>query len=286
MLVLPARNRYCWSAQNQTGRPNAAMGVAVTPGNNTKGSWVQMLSAATVANDVWFIVITINSNAVSAAARDLLVDIGVDPAGGTSYTAFIADLLGSNAAGYASGASGAWYAFPVRIPAGASIAARSSVNNATVGTHDVFVQVYGRPTRPDLQPSGKFVASYGAVAANSRGTLITPGTTLDGSWTEIGSNIAEPLWYFQIGQGLNDSTMTNAAIEYDLGFGTSTANVEVIESGILGVTNSSEIMNMAPWNNPVQAMRHVPAGYDLFIRAQSSAAIDTNHSVMVYGVGG
>jgi hypothetical protein len=64
----------------------SSLGVVVTPGNNTYGSYVQMMTAAQVTSDAFAIAINVNSNAVSAAARDALLKVGFDPAGGTSYT--------------------------------------------------------------------------------------------------------------------------------------------------------------------------------------------------------
>ena len=131
-------------------RPAAAWGTSVTPGNNTYGSYAALISGASVTDDAHGILININSVSTSTAAKDCIVTIGIDPAGGASYTAFIEHLLCSCAGAYASaqcGAGGVNYYFPVRVPSGSSIAAKASVNNATVGTVRVAVTLY-RTTRP------------------------------------------------------------------------------------------------------------------------------------------
>ncbi|MGH7949134.1 MAG: hypothetical protein ACREQF_07925, partial [Candidatus Binataceae bacterium] len=119
-----------------TTRPAANMGATVTPAQNSKGSYAQVFTA--LAFDAYFIAIQINSNNAAAAARDTIIDIGVDPAGGTSYTVLIPDLLGSCASNLAAisatAGCGIWYYFPLWIKAGSTIGARASVNNATVGT--------------------------------------------------------------------------------------------------------------------------------------------------------
>ena len=88
-------------ADSQSGvRPAAAYGTSVTPGNNTYSSYVDLLSATSEDSD--WIEININSIGTSATATDTLVTIGVDPAGGTSYTDFIPHLLASAAGPYSA----------------------------------------------------------------------------------------------------------------------------------------------------------------------------------------
>src|SRR5690606_34323542 len=122
----------------------------VTPGNNTYGSYAEVISDSSVTSDAFGILININSVSVGSSARDAILTIGIDPAGGTTYTDFISDLLCSCAPTYVRGSSGAWYYFPVFIKAGTSIAAKGSVNNSTVGTMHVNVQLMCKPTRPEL----------------------------------------------------------------------------------------------------------------------------------------
>ncbi len=49
-------------------RPASAYGLSVTPGNNTKGSYGQLISGASLTDDVYGIYVNINSNTVSATA--------------------------------------------------------------------------------------------------------------------------------------------------------------------------------------------------------------------------
>ena len=200
MLYVPSANDYKWKLSSQQGvRPAAAYGHSVTPGNNVMGTWVQMVAGASLTEDVWFIMINVNSGAVSAASRDMLIDIGVDPAGGSSYVVKIPYLLASSSAPYNVSHGGCWFGFPLRIKAGSSIAARAQVNNATVGTVRVLAWVYGQPRRPETTRTGSFVRSFGQTTGSSSGTTTVPGTTADGTWVQLGSALAEPLWWWQLG---------------------------------------------------------------------------------------
>jgi hypothetical protein len=71
------------------------------------------LAGASVTDDAYGILVNINSNTVSGAARDALVTLGLDAAGGSSYTDWINHLFASSQASiYANGGGGVWYYFP------------------------------------------------------------------------------------------------------------------------------------------------------------------------------
>lgn len=278
MLFTDYPNEFRTITTNASGRPAAAQGTSFTPGNNTKGSWAQLLTA--LAKPHYGILININSIAVSAAAKDALVDIGIDLAGGSSYTVFIADLLGSCASAYTIG--GIWYYFPVLIPAGASLAVRGSVNNATVGTGRCYVQLFTDPTDPERIRYGTYVRSFGATGASSAGTTITSGTTAEGSWTQVGGATADELWFWQLGFGVNSATMTALAYHLDLGVGDAT-NKRLIATNLSVTTDTAENLTKPPRFDLYGA---VPSGVNVYIRAQCSGTPNSALSVMAYGVGG
>jgi hypothetical protein len=191
MLRVPKVPSFGWHLSTATGQPAAAFGTSVTPGNNTYGTYAELIDGALVTDDVWAVRIQVNSNTVSGAARDTLLTIGIDPTAGTSYTDHISHLLVSDANTYTSDHGGVWYDFPFRIPAGSSIAAKASVNNATVGTLRCWMQLYGRPESSEVSPLGTKFRTFGEVTASSRGTLVTPGTTSEGAWTQLGSALTD-----------------------------------------------------------------------------------------------
>jgi hypothetical protein len=269
---------FGWSVSNHTTRPAAAMGTSITPGNNTKGTPVQLLTA--LANDVYLVAININSNSVSAAARDTLVDIGIDEAGGTNYTYRIPDLIGSCASS-CDVLGGIWYVFRLFIRAGSTIGARASVNNATVGTLRVWVTMFGRPRNPEMCKVGSYVEAIGVVAASSRGTTVTPGTTSDGTWTSIGSTTKE-LWWWQAGVGVNDSTMSALVNTLDVAVGS--AGEMPLITDQLWRSDASERLSNDRISSGCE--RYVPAGTALYARMQCSGTADAAYSVAIYGVGG
>lgn len=269
---------FGWSVSNHTTRPAAAMGTAVTPGNNAMGSYTQLLAG--LANDAYGVLININSNNVSAAARDTLINIGIDEAGGSSYAVKIPYLLGS-CASQMDVLGGIWYYFPLFVRAGSTIAAQASVNNATVGTLRVWSTFFGRPRNPAACKVGSYVEAIGAVSASSRGTLITPGTTADGAWTSLGAT-TKANWWWQTGMGVNDSTMSALLYALDLAVGSS-GEMPLITDQIWR-SDATERHS----NTPLLAgcERYVPAGTTLYSRLQCSGTADSNTSVIAYGLGG
>lgn len=276
MLFTPPTNEFLWQLQTANVRPAAAMGTAVTPAQNSKGSYAELIDGALVTEDVWFIVININSGATSAATRNILIDIGIDPTAGTSYSVIIPDLLGTSAAPYNVNGGGIWYQFPLHIPAGASIAARASVNNATVGTVRVQAFLYGKPKHPELCKKGHVVEALGVVAATSQGTAVTSGTTSEGSWTSLGSP-ARDAWWFQLGMGMDDTTMAANVYHAELGAG-ATQRVIVKDVPIIGTT--AEQLCMLPHFGVAE----VPESETIYGRLQCSGTVDTTLSMIAYAL--
>lgn len=261
-------------------RPNiTTQGVQITPGNNTYPAYAEIMSDTLVTADAYLIDICFNSSAVSTQNRDTIVTIGFDFAGGTTYTDMeINHLLASCAQVLGGGATGIWYRFPIRIPAGTSIAAKASVNNATVGNISVYCILYGKPSRPELVRAGTFVRTYGATTATSQGTVITPGGVSEGAYTDLGT-LADDIWAWEFGYGVDDTTIVSQLLFVDIGVG-STQKVVLANGIVCSATNESV-------NKPIAlSYGDAKSGEHVYGRAQSSGAADTNVSLMAYGVGG
>jgi hypothetical protein len=274
---------YGWSFSS-TGatRVAAAWGTSVTPAQNSMGTYAQVLSAANVSKDVFGIQIQFNSNAVSAAARDTLVDIGIDAAGGSSYTVLIPTLSASSAAP-AIGATGAGlsYFFPVYIPAGSTVAARASVNNATVGTLRCGIRIFGAPRDRRNVIVGSKVLAYGITTATSTMTAVTPGTTSEGTWTSLGTVASgdEP-FFWQVGTGVNQGTITATAYTGDLGIGDGSNKAVVIEDRVWQGTTTEQWYDNGISNGLYQAA----AGDTVYGRLQCSGTAITGLSMGAWGV--
>lgn len=254
------------------------MGQSVTPGNNTKGSYTQLFSA--IANQAWGIQILFNNNSASGGARDCIVDIGVDEAGGTSYSVVIPDLICTGAVAVDKG--GIAYYFPLKIKSGSTIAARASVNNGTVGTIRCWAILYGLPKRPESCRTGSYVTAYGVVSATSKGTDVTSGTTSEGAWTNLGTTSA-PHWWWQQGMGLNNSDTGARVYALDLGIGDGSNKDVVIQDQTWGSDTSERLVNTSPLGG---CEHDTPSGTDVYGRIQCSGTPDTGLSMIAYGLGG
>lgn len=264
-------------------------GDSFTPGNNTKGSWVTLFTSGEITTPICGIWINFSSCSTSTAARDMICDIGFDPAGGTSYSVRIPDLLascaGNHIQGTLDGMGGVNYFFPLVFPSGCSIGVRGSVNNATVGTGRCWAKVYGRPRRPDLLRTGTYCTAVGIVSGSSRGTLVTPGTTGEGAWTTLGTPTKDH-WWWQLGFGVNDATMSSLGYHADLSYvdGVPTNRV-LIEDEII-ITSGAEVVHKPNACCLYEYMAISPANLAIQGRLQCSGTADSNTSMAGYGVGG
>jgi len=284
MLWTPYVNTFKGVITNLTGRPSSTWGTSITPGNNSFPAYVEILPDT--AYMCCFLEVIAHSNFVAANARDTLLTLGFDFSGGTTYTDMeITNLLVSCVSTFSAG-FGVGYQFPLLIPAGTAIAAKASINNATVGTLLVGIRLYGRPTRPELVRCGRSVTTYGATTASSSGTVVTPGTTSEGAWTELtpGSNTTKPHFFWQTGVGINDSTISVDRIYgHDLSYGDATNKEIISEDECISSVSSNE--QMGRWLRPTIAHYcETPSGVRVYGRMQGSGALDSNLSMCAYGV--
>lgn len=233
-----------------------------------------------VANRVYGIQLVLAGNNAAAAARDALVDIGIDEAGGSSYTGKIPDLICTGAVNNDKG--GISFYFPLGIKAGSTIAARASVNNATVGTIYVWATLFGLPRNPESCRVGSFVEAIGVVSATSKGTDVTSGSTSEGAWTSLGST-ANPCWWWQQGMGLNNSNTGARVYALDLGVGDGSNKDVVIQDQTWGSDTSERLVNTMQL---LGCERHVPAGTNVYGRIQCSGTPDSGSSMVAYALGG
>lgn len=274
-------NEFGLIIASASGAPSASIGASTTPGNNSYGSYSSIMSGATVTDDVYGLWIIVNTGFVSGSARDILITIGLDPAGGTSFSDWITDLAGSCAANYggATSAGGVKYFFPLFIKSGTAIGAKSSVNNATVGTVSVGVKLLCRPSRPDLLRLGTQVRTYGSTAASSSGTAVTVGGASEGAWTSLGTVAAgDRPWFWTVGVGINNATMNNNGLHVDFGIGDGSNKRIVIQDQLI-LTSTTETISA---EYPGAYAKACP-GDVVYGRAQGPSAV-TGTSMIAYGV--
>lgn len=286
MLWMPRSsdtNLYIPSVADGT-RPAAAFGTSVTPGNNTYGSYVSMIAGASVTHDVYGFWSNFNSNSASTAARDSLATLGLDAAGGSSFTDFISHIQCSSAGPYfadSAGVGGYWYWWPVFVQAGTSFGVKATVNNATVNTLRAHVILCCKPDYPNNQQLGTFVQTFGANPGTSTGTTITPGTASEGAYADVGT-LDKNLWYWQFGFGLNDGAMPNSMHSVDLAIGDATNKKIAILNGFCTVSSTEAICKRADGGFCKGA-----SGDHVYMRAQAGPnAAGANASGIAYGIGG
>jgi hypothetical protein len=282
MLHTP-QNAFKGIITNMTGRPAVTWGTQLTPAQNSYPAYVEIL--ADTAYDCYGIEIFIHSGAYTAEARDILITIGIDHAGGTTYTdCEINHLIATNCGTPLFG--GVRYYFPLFIPAGSAIAAKASVNNATVRTVYVAVKLYGRPTHPELVRAGSYVDTFGAVTAASDGTTITAGGVSEGNWTEVtAGDTTKPYWFWQVGWGANDSSLGALFYTMDIAYGTAGAE-EIIVSDIIHSSSGSAEQMVQALANLIACVGEVDSGKRIYVRMQCHSTADSNLSTIVYAMGG
>lgn len=273
-------NRFTSIVQSHDTFPTSTQGATITPAQNSYGSYATVLGTP-LADPAYAIEIIVREIAVSAQDTSSLTTIGIDRAGGTSYSDFIPHLL-TSCAGSVGGASpiGVRYWFPLFIPAGATLGAKGSINNATVGTQLVQVRLFCRPSHPHLVRAGSFVRSFGEDTANSRGTAVTLGNASEGAWTQLGTIADANLFAWAVAFGPTGiTTASNQRIHCDLGIGDASNKSEFVVGHEVALTNAENITQIA-WSQFGEA-----ANGDLVYGRGQGTSQTTWHAI-AYAVGG
>lgn len=286
MLLSPGLSSLGFTADNWGANPAATAGTAVTPGaSNAEGSWTQIFSGATVSNDVCWITIRIYAGGTSGSQKDHLLDLGVDNAGGTSYSAVISNIVCGNSPSLIAGASTPHcFGFPLFVKSGSSIAVRVQGSAATAGTIRVASKIYGLPSDQEALPLGQFSETIGTIT-NSQGVGFTPGNAADGTWVSLGTT-TNAMWWWQLAVQTSNGTTTALTTYVDLAFGDATNKV-IIQRQMFG-SNTVE-QNTDLWKSNLcwmDSYRKVPGGSTLYVRGRCSGAPDTGWNAVAIGIGG
>lgn len=286
MLFVPRLSRFSWSYDNFGANPGATPGTSVTPGiSNAEGSWTSLATSGNVAQDVrgFFLRVSDNAVATPTTGKNFLLDIGVDPAGGTSYTEVISNIV-CGSAGPITAAGGHSFFFPLFIKAGSSIAARIQGSHGTATASRVGIKLYGQPSGQHAFPVGAYTETIGTIT-NSNGVSFTPGNAADGSWASLGTT-AKDLWHWQIGYQIDNGTITAEYTYIEIAFGDASNKHIICERMHQGTTSeqTGSVLNMQLlWH---EAYCPVPAGSTIYIRGRCLNAPDTGYNGVAIGTGG
>jgi len=283
MLFVPQGPDFQWYYSNTlTTQPTASYGTTITPGTTagTYGAWAQVATAANMAKDTYGVYICFNNGSTSAATRNILCEMGVDNAGGTAYQSIIPYLIAGNAFPYTTAPGGIYYYFPVYIKSGSTVAFRAMSNLAT--TFNVSVYFYGEPRRPDGLRVGSYIDAFGFNTTSRAGTAITPGTTSEGAWAQLGSATTRSYWWWQMGLHINNATINAATFHADISAGDAT-NKKLLNENQAWYSSTSEQTGCIP--SFQNAYNNVASGQNIYGRAQTTATT-AGTTMIAYGLGG
>lgn len=284
MLLTPGLSSYGFTFDNWGANPTLAPGTSVVPGaSNVEGSWTQVAANTDIARDVHWFAVLVAGGALSANVKDHLVDIGVDPAGGTSYTAVISNIVCGGTATYSTGGPQR-FLFPLYIKAGSSVAVRAQGSNATAGTLTISLKFWGDPANPENIPVGQYSETIGTIT-NSGGVSFTPGNAADGAWVSLGTTVKE-MWWWQVAAQVSNATVNLRRTYVEIAYGDATNKVSILKD--MFVSNTTE-ENTAVLGTNVCWMScyvYVPAATNIYVRGRCNAAPDTGWNAVAVGIGG
>lgn len=270
---------YHFRYDNLPSTPSLTPGTSVTPGTGGYGSWTQIASSSNIAADCFAVQLAIFSANTSGADRNLVIEVGIDPAGGSSYTTFVTDLMVSKAGN--STANGTLnFILPIFIPAGSSVAIRGYSSAATAFI--VLGSFFGRPSRPEMAPKGMRSQTLGVSATN--GTTFTPGTQVMGSWVSLGTTSFD-MWWWQPCVNLSNTTFVAEYCYVEFAWGDASNKHPLGYAVVIG--GITEDLNRAALPSMVReaAQRFVPSGSTIYVRGLADSAPLTTYQASITGIG-
>lgn len=283
MLIAPNNTSVSWAENNWGANPSTVPGTSVTPGaSNAQGSWTQIFSA--VAEDVYGIYFAVFAGATVVTVKRHLIDIGVDPAGGTSYSPIIQDMAVGNSPAMTQLGNREFF-FPIFIKAGSTIAVRIRGSATTAGTVIVAAEIYGKRSSPEMSRVAAFSETLGANTGSSAGTSFTPGTAADGTWVSLGTT-TKNLWWWQLGYQINNTVITADYTYIELAYGDASNKQTIFRIMHKGSTNETCGHVMQTHLIALRAFCPVKAGTNIYVRGRCDGGPDTGYEATATGVGG
>lgn len=258
-------------------------GTSVVPGaSSAEGAWTEIATAANMASHCYWLYLWVSEGATSTASKQHFLDVGIDPAGGTAYTARISDIACGGANGINGVGSCHRFRFPFFIPAGSSVAVRIQGSHATAGTVRVACKMLGQPDRPEQVPLGQYSETLGA-GASTLGVSVVPGNAVYGAYATVGTT-AKPTFWWNLGVQLDNDVTAAENLYFELSYGDAT-NKHVITRLLILTTGTEAQGEMIGGNLSESCYAEVPAGSTIYCRALCNNAPDTGYNVTAIGVG-
>lgn len=272
---------YTFNVSNATTVVTSGLGDAVTASatSHVQGTKVELLSSAEITTDIEEFELKLSSGYTAGSAVETLLEVFVDPAGGTAYTTLIPEFCCGKADSAING--GRVFRFRRHVPSGSSLAVATRCSIGSQVT-DVLIKAFGRSRRPIRR--GMYAEGFGTIT-NSSGISVTPGTSgSKGAWTDVGT-LTVPLWWWELGVSFDDSTLLSQMYWFDLAFGDASNKVMILPDVVL--FNNSTRDSIASYSPAPGHFCPVPAGMHLYVRGGTNGGFsDSNCNVRVIGIGG
>lgn len=246
----------------------SATAVVASGTVNTKGSWAELTDSAPVACSSFLLIVNFD-------LASYLMDIGIGPLG--SEQILVPDIHRSSAALMPTS-----FVFPVRIPAGARVVARSA---STLASSSSSTCMYLMAEGFSGAIGRNRVVTYGAVTADSGGTSIDPGGTAHtkGTWTQITASTPAAHKGLAIALGNQaNATATGTSWLFDIAVGGS-GSEQIMISNYRASASVNE--TVSPSFSPFFPVS-IPQGSRLAMRSQCivTDATDRLLDVVLYGL--
>jgi hypothetical protein len=260
-----------WTDTGTVTTTSAGTVITASASINTKGSWAQLVASSAI--DSCCLEVALTGNA-SSSANGQSVDIGIGAGG--SEVVIVADLMTQPPWN-----NSVHYVFPISIPAGTRIAARTQATTASSPVTCAVNLFDGEFARESYGGVG----TVGFVSASTHGTAITPSATANtkGSYSQLIASTASDYVGFVLGFDLQNASVTTVqSFLLDLAIGAAASEVNIVSNfSVFSVVASS--FRVAPANSAFYPIQ-IPAGTRLSARVQSSIASGAAVGVTFYGV--
>ncbi len=262
-----------------TTRPaTTGYGTSVTCYQNAFTAWTAVGAAMPGATSD--LEIRLTDGGVGATAKDTILRVGVDLAGGTSFTE-IGDFLIGPPATFNVGGSKTLIWLPYGIPAGATIGMVGSVNNATPGT--LRASWRASPLGGGTAFVGTAIESVGLTLASSTGVAVTPGQAAEGAWTLLGT-LTNACKYMGVGASVSNGTMTSLTYHLDLSYSTDAGATKIllVEDQLFYETSAESVAFDSIYK--LLAFADIPAAATIYARAQCAGVPTAGFSMAAWAV--
>lgn len=243
--------------------------VTTNASANTKGNWVELVSAAPAG--VGMVRLFCLDTGASGGNGNALVDLGVGAAGAESVA--VANI----AIGYSQNLpQPAVIDIPLAVAEGARIAVRWQSARASATAARIAVELY---QLPGVDAPGS-VDTIGADTATSGGVSL--GST-NGAWVQITASTSRAYRGVVLCPTSSDSGMSAGYVGFDLGVGGAGAEVAHLGSVTYQTTSIEELRPATGGSTFIPA--DIPSGSRLAVRVIDSLIVNnTGYSAVLIGV--